>query len=108
MKLRRQKLRASSTLAERLMWTRLRNSQLGYKFFRQYSIEGYVIDFYCPKRRLGIELEGHIHDVVSVKAYDKYRKRYLEAYGIKLLIFTNEEIMANIKNVLNRLEVSLS
>lgn len=108
MKPRRQNLRARSTLAEKILWSRLSNNKLGYKFFRQYSVEGYVLDFYCPEKRLGIELEGKIHSRPQVKTYDEYRKKYLEAYDIKLLVIKNEEVLENIHNSLAKIAISLS
>ena len=61
MKLRRKSLRNDSTDSEKILWEILRRNGLGVKFRRQYSVENYVVDFYCPKLRLAIELEGKIH-----------------------------------------------
>ena len=52
------------------------------------------MDFYCPKSRLGIELEGEIHKFS--KKYDDYRIRYLESFGVKILRFGNEEVLHNL------------
>lgn len=81
LKPRRQQLRRKSTNSEQVLWSLIRNRQLGYKFLRQYSVDGYVIDFYCPRLRLGIEIEGEIHRFS--KKYDDYRNRYIEAAGIR-------------------------
>jgi len=59
---RRRKLRGDSTESENILWSALRNNKLGVKFRRQYSVEGYVVDFYGPEKRLAIEIEGSIHD----------------------------------------------
>jgi len=61
LKERRQELRNNAPSAEKILWDKLKNSQLSYKFRRQYSVDGYVIDFYCTKFRLGIELDGKTH-----------------------------------------------
>ncbi|OGD05523.1 hypothetical protein A2379_01015 [Candidatus Amesbacteria bacterium RIFOXYB1_FULL_47_13] len=61
LKNRRRQLRKDATETEILLWKELRNNQIGHRFVRQYSVSGYVIDFYCPKYRLGVELEGGIH-----------------------------------------------
>ena len=108
LKYRRQELRRRSTLAEKILWREVRDRKLGYKFIRQYSIEGYVMDFYCPEKRVGIELEGSIHNRPSTKTYDKYRKRYLEAYNIRLLRFNNVDVLSDIGNVLAQIDISLS
>jgi very-short-patch-repair endonuclease len=92
MKNRRVNLRRKSTQAEKILWERIRKNELGVKFFRQYSIEGYVVDFYCPEKRLAIEIEGSVHDTYKQKIYDKYRKRLIQAYNIRFLVFTNSEI----------------
>jgi very-short-patch-repair endonuclease len=108
LKNRRQDLRSKSTLAEKVLWRNLRDKQLDFRFFRQYSVEGYVMDFYCPEKRVGIELEGQIHDLKQVDVYDRYRERHLETYNIKLLKFKNAEVLADIKKVLKQIAISLS
>ena len=92
---RRRELRQNSTPAEKLLWKLLRNSKLGYKFRRQYSVSGYVIDFYCPKLKIAIELLGSVHQTQSAKLYDKYRENYLSAGGIKIIKFWNSQITNN-------------
>lgn len=72
---------------------------MGARFVRQFSIDGYVMDFYCPKLRIGIELEGEIHKYK--KEYDEYRIKYLEAFGIKILRFRNEEVLHNLDHTLS-------
>ena len=58
---RRRDLRQKSTSAEEILWKELRRKNLGHKFKRQFSIDNYVIDFYCPDYKLAIELDGVIH-----------------------------------------------
>lgn len=67
---RRKQLRNNSTPQEKLLWKQLQSKKLGYKFIRQYSVDNYVVDFYCPSKRLAIELDGGIHSK-TIK-YDKY------------------------------------
>ena len=55
---RRKELRNNATLEETLLWSKLKHSQLGLKFRRQHSIGGYIVDFYCPAKRLVIEIDG--------------------------------------------------
>lgn len=98
LKQRRRKLRADPTEAEKIFWEAVRNKKLGVRFVRQFSIDGYVMDFYCPKLRLGIELEGEVHEYT--KKYDEFRFKYLQAFGIKILRFKNEEVLQNFSSVL--------
>lgn len=60
---KRRKLRQNQTYSEKIVWRYLRNREmLGYKFRRQYSIDNYIIDFYCPRLQLAFEIDGEIHD----------------------------------------------
>jgi len=100
----RQYLRNNSTHAEILLWKRLKNKQLcGYKFRRQYGVGNYIIDFYCPKLKLAIELDGSVHDSIDAIEYDKYRQIYLEAFKIDFIRFKNRNIISNMPVVLNEL-----
>ena len=107
LKKRRRDLRLKSTLAENILWERLRRSNTGYKFFRQYSIDAFVIDFYCPARKLAIEIEGSIHKETKVIDYDKFRYRYLEAFGIRFLKFSNKKVFEEIGMVIETIKSSL-
>lgn len=71
-------------MAEKILWERLRLSKTGFKFFRQYSVDAFVIDFYCPTQKLAVEIEGSIHNKANIINYDKFRYQYLGAFGIKL------------------------
>ncbi len=103
---RRRDLRRRSTPAEKLLWEQLRNNKLGFKFRRQYSVQGYVVDFFCSEKRLAVELLGGIHK--KTKRYDDYRKKYLEAFWIKILEFRNEEVEANMRKVLSEIKHHLT
>ncbi|MDC0977684.1 endonuclease domain-containing protein [bacterium] len=96
-------LRKKQTKAEEILWQALRNRKLKYlKFRRQHILEGFVVDFYCHKLKLAIELDGYIH--IKQKEYDKIRQSLIETEGIRFLRFTNEEIINNLDSVLSRLE----
>jgi len=101
MKLRRGKLRNNPTDYEDKLWKFLRRNGLGVKFRRQYSIDNYVVDFYCPEWRLAVELEGKVH--LKRKKYDEYRKKYIEAFGIKMINFPNENVNKDIIGVLKEI-----
>ncbi len=103
LKARRRDLRQKSTKAEKLLWESLRNGKLGVKFRRQYSVNGYVIDFYCPEKRFGVELLGSVHKIESNKKYDCYRRRYLESFGINLLEVWNAEVDSDTEKVVEKI-----
>lgn len=97
----RSTLRKRMTAPELVFWTAVRNRKLkDYKFRRQYSVGRYVIDFYCPSVRLGIEIDGESHFVDNQQQYDRVRQEYIDALGIKVLRYTNTEVMKNLNGVL--------
>lgn len=105
LKNRRKQLRNRATEAEKILWSCLKKNTLKHKFIRQYSVEGYVVDFYCPDSRLAIELDGEQHK--SNVEYDSYRTKLLNAWGIKLIRFWNWEIKENLTQVLKKIELVL-
>lgn len=101
----RKYLRNNSTRAEQLLWYQLKSKQLdGYKFRRQHGIGKYIVDFYCPKRSLVIEVDGDTHSTKEEIRYDQKRQRYIESLGIKVLRFTNEDIYERIDYILENIE----
>ena len=62
------------------------------KFYRQRSIDSFIVDFYCPKARLVIELDGNQHYTLEGKEYDEIRTEILERYELKVIRFSNLEI----------------
>jgi very-short-patch-repair endonuclease len=102
-KQKRQRLRSHSPTAEQRLWFRLRNRQLlGYRFRRQYSVGHYVLDFYCPRLRLAIEVDGDSHFQADAPEYDQHRQRYIESLGIHVLRFTNTEVWEHLDDVVAR------
>jgi very-short-patch-repair endonuclease len=84
-------LRKNMTRQERRLWYEfLRNYPV--KFYRQRSIDWYIVDFYCSKARLVIELDGSQHTEKDAVEYDRLRTEVLEKYGLEVLRFTNIEI----------------
>lgn len=100
---RRKDLRNNSTSEEILLWLKLKNSQLGFKFRRQHSIGGYITDFYCPSKKLVIEIDGPEHFKKENQEYDKVRSDYFSVLDINVLRFTNAEINTNIGEVIKRI-----
>ena len=99
-KSRRRELRNSSTLWEHKLWNHLKNSQLdGLKFRRQQGIENYIVDFYCPKLKLIIEIEGGGHYKTENREADKVREKNIRTWGYKVLRYTNVEVQQNLIEV---------
>lgn len=100
----RQHLRTNMTEAEVMLWSRLKGKQLlGYKVRRQYGVGRYVIDFYCPKLKLGIEVDGESHFTPKGKIHDKERNNFITNEGIKLIRIINTEIYENLDGVIELL-----
>jgi very-short-patch-repair endonuclease len=101
-KFKRKELRKNATKAEKILWKHLKGKQLsGFKFRRQYSIDKFVIDFYCTKLKLAIELDGSVHEPDHMKIYDIKREEIIKTFGITFLRFKNFEIFQNLEHVLN-------
>jgi len=98
----RQYLRNTASDAERLLWSSLKGSQLlGYKFRRQQGIGQYVVDFYCPSKKVVIEIDGATHWTEEELRKDRKRQDTIEALGIRVLRFTNDDVYKNKEGVLD-------
>ncbi len=93
--------RKNPTQAEFIMWQYLRKNKFGYKFTRQKPIFRFVLDFYCSKLLLAIEIDGDSHNFKA--NYDSERDKYLERMNIKTLRFKNEEVLNNFLKVKDEL-----
>jgi very-short-patch-repair endonuclease len=95
-------LRKNQTDIEGLMWQYLSDRRLGgYKFRRQHPIGNYIVDFYCPKRKLAIELDGGQHDYPKQVDYDENRTTFLVRKGIKVLRYWDNEVLINTEGILD-------
>jgi very-short-patch-repair endonuclease len=93
-------LRRNQTETEKKLWAILRSRKVGgIKFRRQFSIDNYVLDFYCPEYRLGIEADGGGHYEDRRKRRDKLRTRELSKSGVEILRFSDLDILNNIEGV---------
>ena len=98
-------LRRNETIAEKLLWEKLRNNQLeGLKFRRQHPVNIYIADFYCHKFKLIIELDGDYHDQEEQKQKDEVRTEVLRLNGLKIIRFKNEEVEQDINQVLTTIK----
>ena len=102
-KKKRRKLRNNSTKAEIYLWTHIRNKKLGYRFLRQYGVGQYVIDFYSPRLKLAVEVDGVTHLTKEELEYDEKRQFEIEQVGIQFIRFTNLEVYYDIENVIEKL-----
>ena len=92
------------TDAENMLWVRLRRKQLkGHQFYRQKIIGKYIVDFYCPKANLVIELDGGQHYSESGKAKDKVRDEVLSKMRIKVLRYSDRGVFENIGGVMEEI-----
>lgn len=91
-------LRKELTPAERKLWSKIRNDQLGVTFRRQHAIDNYIPDFVCVQKKLIVELDGSQH--VEQEEYDNERTEYLELLGYKVVRFWNNDVMNDIEGVI--------
>lgn len=101
----RKELRNRITPQEKLLWCKLKNNQLGYKFRRQHSIGHFITDFYCAEKKLVIELDGGQH--LDNQEYDQERSEYFESLNIRVIRFWNDELNTNIDGVVMKIEKEL-
>ena len=101
----RQSLRNNATSAEAILWRALKGKQVdGLKFRRQFGVGPYVLDFYCPELRLGIELDGGVHQTSYTHEYDEMRTRFLKENRIRVLRFDNEVVYNNIQGIIEAIK----
>ena len=104
LKTRRRELRVNQTETEKIIWQKLRNRQINnIKFFRQYSIGAYIVDFYCSELRLVIELDGYQHNEENSFEFDKIREKFMESLDIKTIRFSNSDVLTNLDGVMEKI-----
>ena len=101
---KRRILRKNITNYERILWEYLRRDNLGIRFHRQYGIGSYIADFYCPKLRIVIEVDGKSHNTEHGKEYDKVRDGYMNILQLCILRFSNSEITNDIDKVIETIK----
>ena len=105
---RRQTLRNNMTEPEKRLWQILRNQQMGVKFRRQHGIGHYIVDFYCPERKLVIEVDGDSHHTDDAQHYDTVRADFMLALGITTMRFTNHDVMTNLNHIYQQIAQQLT
>jgi len=103
-----QRLRSEMTEAENTLWLRLCKKQLlGQRFRRQHPMANYIADFYCHKAKLVVEVDGLYHSSTEQLQYDLIRTSELNDLGIKVLRFTNHEVLHDIEEVIQVIKQNL-
>jgi very-short-patch-repair endonuclease len=98
-------LRKDETEAEKRLWTKLNRNQIqGLQFRRQHPINIFIADFYCPKLKLVIEVDGSIHEILEYEEYDISRSEILNDFGITVIRFTNDQILNDLYGTMNKIE----
>ena len=95
-------LRREMTPAEKLLWQQVRAKNLGVRFRRQQIIAGFIVDFYCHKAALVVEVDGDIHDLQQEE--DARRERVLSEMGLRVVRFRNDEVLQSLSVVLGRIK----
>jgi very-short-patch-repair endonuclease len=94
------------TPAEKLLWQELRANKLGVHFRRQQVISGFIVDFYCHKADLVVEVDGDIHDLQ--KEEDARREKVLGELGLRMIRFRNDDVLKNLSTVLENITRQLN
>ena len=104
---RAKEMRKNPTLAEQKLWKEcLRNSK--FRFLRQRPVDQFIVDFYCAALRLVIEVDGSSHFTEVGEAYDRERTQILESYGLRVMRFTNREVIEAFDSVCCLIEQVIS
>ena len=103
---RSRELRREMTPAEAILWQELRANKLGVHFRRQQVIAGFIVDFYCHKAALVIEVDGDIHNLQ--KEDDALREKALNEMGLRIIHFRNDEILKNLSAVVEEIREMVS
>jgi very-short-patch-repair endonuclease len=97
-------LRKNMTLAELILWKKLKDKKIfKSKFRRQHPVDIFIVDFYCHEYKLAIEIDGEIHNKEETKEYDLGRTAELEKHDIRVLRFTNDQVIFNLDYVVTRI-----
>ncbi len=100
--------RKNPTQAESILWDYLKGKQLGVSFRRQHVIGEYIADFICLSHHLIIEIDGNYHQLPEQQSSDAERTKRLEELGMKIIRFTNDDIIGNIEMVINKIKEEIA
>lgn len=91
-------MRKNMTLAEKKLWHNYLRT-FRFRVLRQRPINNFIVDFYCRELKLVIEIDGDSHFTNEGKAHDQERTQVLEGYGLKVMRFTNDQVLNNLDSV---------
>ena len=103
---RAKELRREMTPAEKILWEELRANKLGVHFRRQQVIAGFIVDFYCHKSALVVEVDGDVHDLQQEE--DARREKALSALGLRIVRFGNDEVVRELSAVVGKIKELIS
>ena len=98
---RAKELRREMTPAEKILWEELRANKLGVHFRRQQVIAGFIVDFYCHKAGLVVEVDGDVHDLQQEE--DVRREKVLTEMGLRIVRFSNDQVVKNLSAVVGKI-----
>ncbi|TAF02188.1 MAG: endonuclease domain-containing protein [Nostocales cyanobacterium] len=102
---RAKELRKNMTPAEKKLWNEcLKNFK--FRVLRQRPIDNFIVDFYCPSLKLVIEVDGDSHFTPEGQDYDLERTDILQGYGLRIVRFTNNDVLNNFESVCQIIERS--
>ena len=104
---RAREMRTNMTEAEKRMWYQCLK-QLPDRFRRQRPFGSYIVDFYCAAYKLVVEIDGDSHASTGAQEYDAERTAYLQGLGLRVIRFSNQEVMENLDGVYERLVEELT
>ncbi|HKY52945.1 MAG TPA: DUF559 domain-containing protein [Anaerolineales bacterium] len=99
---RSHELRREMTPAEKRLWQEVRAKKLGVRFRRQQIIAGFIVDFYCHKAALVVEVDGDIHDLQREE--DTRRENVLREMGLTIIRFRNEDVIKDLPTVVGKIK----
>lgn len=102
---RAKELRRDMTPAEKILWEELRANKLGVHFRRQQVIQGFIVDFYCHKVGLVVEVDGDIHDLQQDE--DAKREKALSELGLRIIRFKNDEVAKSLSVVVGKIKEAI-
>ena len=103
------KSRNNTTKYEKILWNKLRKKRIqNIQFYRQVPIGTFILDFYAKAVKLAIEVDGEYHLSPDMQSNDLNRDTYLSSIGIYMLRFTNKDVRYNIKNVVAKINITVS
>jgi len=98
-------LRNNSTKSEIQLWQKLKGGQMyDYDFHRQKPVDEFIVDFFCNKLQLAIELDGYSHQILEVWENDVKKTKRLNELQINVLRFSDFQVMNDIENVILTIE----